>query len=801
MGLNNKTKMEKVVNDLYLFYRVFVGSKFNDNLHAPHIKTLSRELMRMYNDEYHRLCVAMPPRHKLANSTPVLTTNGWKNHGDLKIGDYVYGLDGKPTEIIGVSGESLCDKLVTFSNGSQILAHSGHLWNVYKRNNKSIKTIATEDIEKDYYCIEKNGKKRYKYHLPLIKEISYDEKELPIDPYWFGLWLGDGSSTKPCITHSKEDSQFIEEVPYIVSTQCEHKITGVLTTYFSNQDLVSKLKELGVYDNKHIPKIYLESSFEQRIQLLAGLIDSDGNVDKHGRVRFVNVNKELINTYYELCVGLGLYPYQMKPLSPEKANSYKRNSDYNIVAKQTSYCVGFQPRYTIPTKIPRKKIVKKGVRRRIGITNIETVNGELGKCIEIANDDGVYLVGKELIPTHNSKSSMITLAYPLWLIFRNPNLNILIINNSGSLSEKFGIQLREYVKEYGEYFNVHLSDVKKSQSYLMFSDHDGKMYNGSIRLIGKGGAITGTDADVIIIDDPYKGNADDLTPSALEKTIDWYNTIVEQRIEPQTRICILHTRWNSYDLQGYLKENDKESYKFIEFPAILEDNTPLWGERYTIQELEKKRERMGHRMFESIYQQKPLDDTSDYFDISKIKWFDPQKEVVSTVRAWDIASADEELDKGGDYSSGARMRLYSDGTVLVDDIVYGKFGNHIKEIILNTAIKDTMDCHIVIETGVGGAAKLLYKSWADQLKPYIVEQAVPVTSKVDRATPLQNAVTDGLVYMDIKKEDTLKNLKKELNGFPNYNRDDIIDSLAHAYNYLCSNPNQSIIPDLMFIDL
>ena len=76
----------------------------------------------------------------------------------------------------------------------------------------------------------------------------------------------------------------------------------------------------------------------------------------------------------------------------------------------------------------------------------------------------------------------------MWVIFHNPDLDILIITNSGALSEKFGIQLREYINEYGKYFNVYLSDVKKSSSYLMFCDAEGKLYNGSIRLVGKGTA-------------------------------------------------------------------------------------------------------------------------------------------------------------------------------------------------------------------------------------------------------------------------------------------------------------------------
>ena len=217
------------------------------------------------------------------------------------------------------------------------------------------------------------------------------------------------------------------------------------------------------------------------------------------------------------------------------------------------------------------------------------------------------------MPPRHSKSSLITLAFPMWAIFHEPNLNILIITNSGALSEKFGIQLREYIDEYGRYFNVFLSDVKKSSSYLMFCDKDKKLYNGSIRLVGKGGSITGTDADILIIDDPYKGLEEEFTPSALDKMNNYYDTIIEQRLEPHSIEIILHTRWNSYDLQGYLKENDSESYKFMELPAITEDGTPLWEERYTLKELEKKRERMGVRMFNAIYQQQPMDTDSDFF--------------------------------------------------------------------------------------------------------------------------------------------------------------------------------------------
>ena len=102
------------------------------------------------------------------------------------------------------------------------------------------------------------------------------------------------------------------------------------------------------------------------------------------------------------------------------------------------------------------------------------------------------------MPPRHSKSSMITEAFPLWLIFHNPSLNILVVSNSSGLSEKFGIALRELVKEYGAEFNVYLSDVKSSSTYLMFADEDKNLYNGSIRLVGAGGSSTSSFSNCLI---------------------------------------------------------------------------------------------------------------------------------------------------------------------------------------------------------------------------------------------------------------------------------------------------------------
>lgn len=412
------------------------------------------------------------------------------------------------------------------------------------------------------------------------------------------------------------------------------------------------------------------------------------------------------------------------------------------------------------------------------------------KLMDLRTGNGKHRLAVSMPPRH-SKSSMVTLAFPLWLLFQNPNINILIVTGSPKLSDKFGIQLREYIRNLGPYFNVYLSDVKQASTHLMFCDKNKKLYRGNIILASSGGGITGQDADYLILDDPYRGNDDEFTPGALQKKIDWANRVVEQRIEPHTKYCILHTRWHSNDLIGYYRRVDPESYDFIEFPALNENGEPLWKERYTSEELLKKKEVVGERVFQSVYQQQPIDMSSDFFNMKHLKFGIPEGfDVQSVCRAWDIASSDA-LSKN-DFTAGAKIQRYDDYCI-ISDLVHGRFGGRTKNIIQETAIRDTPNTHIVIETGVAAAGKLLYDEWCNQLQGFIVEQAKVSggKSKVDRATPFKNAIEDGKVYIDIEDPVLRQIMIDELSSFPNGEHDDITDAISHGYNYLFVNEDVS----------
>ena len=388
------------------------------------------------------------------------------------------------------------------------------------------------------------------------------------------------------------------------------------------------------------------------------------------------------------------------------------------------------------------------------------------------------------MPPRHSKSSMITLAYPLWLLKDNKDLNILIVNNSAGLSEKFGIQLREYIRRIGPEFDLYLSDVKHSSTYIMFTDSKGELQKGSIRLVGASGSITGQDADYIILDDIYSG-FDDITPSLLQKKIDWFRTIIEQRIEPHTKLVILHTRWHSEDLQGYLHEHYPDDYSFLEFPAISETGEPLWSERYTLEEYYKKKESMGERQFQAIYQQKPLDLTSDFFHTDRLIFEDRFDAWASSrCRSWDIASSDSSLGDQRDYSVGVRMLRTPQDTYWIFDYERGQYGNNLKHILHNTARMDSPAYTILLETGAG-TSDLLFNEYKTALTGYnVIQSKTKGATKEDRATPLANAIYDGKVHVCITNDELRQTFLDEFRAFPNGKHDDIVDACSHGFNYL-----------------
>ena len=391
------------------------------------------------------------------------------------------------------------------------------------------------------------------------------------------------------------------------------------------------------------------------------------------------------------------------------------------------------------------------------------------------------------MPPRHSKSSLITLAFPLWLICRDPTLNIMVINSTFTLSESFGIRIRDLFEVYGDQLGLRVSDKKHASGWLMFEDLDGNLTGGSIRLIGIGGQITGFDADWIIVDDLVKG-VSDCTPTTLETTREYFDGVIMQRVEPHTRLIVLGTIWHSDDILSYIRRDHHDEYEIMDMPAYDMNGDVLWPDRYDLEFFNTREKEMGTRLFQALYMCNPLDETGDYFDITKLifeedfQYDNPL--ITGKCRSWDLAYTSDEPGKDHDYTASCKMYRLQDDTYYVTDITMERYGDNLLQTLKNYARMDTANVHILIETGTkGGAAKELYQQYQPRFNGYTTHQSEPVGSKVDRATAFKYALLDGKIRF-VLNDNQREILLRQLKGFPLAKHDDLIDALAYAFNYL-----------------
>lgn len=387
--------------------------------------------------DYNKSVIVAPRQHGKALSldTLIATPDGWKRMGDIKQGDYVIGADGKPTLVTLVSETHFKDMYrVTFSDGSTVDACRDHLWTVYDRlnqkrvvkNSKRVSsdhrklTISTLDMFNSNWRkkITRRGteeKYQYAYYIPNCAPIEYNHKNLIIDPYMLGLWLGDGSSYDGSITAANEDMEFyrqyFNEYKFGNDRYRRSETTQTRTIY----GLVTQLKQYNLYKNKHIPHDYLYGSVSQRISLLQGIMDTDGWIAKDGtcHIQLSTKNERLIEDIYQLICSLGLKVRRKFCYAP-RGNSERLS--FMVEREKFDVC-------KLPRKIIRQKETLTNSRQVHSrtIVNIEPIEKVESRCISVDNDDKLYLCTNSFIPTHNTLSTAATI---LWHLLFKSNYSI-----------------------------------------------------------------------------------------------------------------------------------------------------------------------------------------------------------------------------------------------------------------------------------------------------------------------------------------------------------------------------------------
>ena len=350
----------------------------------------------LYNNKTGKFIIA--DYKGLPLDTPILTNIGWVNMGDLTLQHKVFDKDGKMCNIKNISNihNKKCLKII-FDNKEEIISDFEHRWLIHKGNNKKGLVMTTQDI-KDY--IDSFNKPLSSFQTLRIlnnEAIDIPNIELPIDPYVFGVWLGDGHKADGKITQMNNKVwQEIEHRGYLLSADLSQGGAGLAQTR-TVYGLEKELRKLNLLKNKHLPEVFILSSKKQKIDILRGLMDSDGYYNKK-RKRFVltTTKKEQVKFSTELLASLGI---KSTVISCKKYCKEKIIKGFDVCFTTEL----FNP-FLCRNENIKIKTNKQNTYRRI--VSVEEVEQVLTKCIEVDSKSHTFLCTKRLIPTHNTNEDL-----------------------------------------------------------------------------------------------------------------------------------------------------------------------------------------------------------------------------------------------------------------------------------------------------------------------------------------------------------------------------------------------------------
>ena len=637
---------------------------------TPFHQSYMRILQMFATGQIKNLIIQAAPQHGKAMyvDTPVLTTKGWKRHVDLEPGDYVFGIDGLPKLVKANTGQYLCEcQSVNFADGFSLIVARQHEWMIYadhdNHKGREIEITETQNIFKRRH--------RRAPFIPADAIIDLPERELPIEPYLLGVWLGNGNKIDRWVSVGKQDIEHYR--PLAEQIKPDKTAFRIHFRGLNNDDL----RKANLVKNKHIPSEYLLSSIEQRRELLRGLMDTDGYVDERGTCEFCQKAGQLADDVYCLLRSLGYKPTR----HTYTARLYGRDCGLKvrIIFKPDKG----EPIFKMARKQHRMNNKTTGDRmdkKRFFIESVEDVGKNYVNCIEV--EGGLYLAGYEMTPTHNSELSSRML--PAFRLGLNPDTKIAICSYAATIAKDFNrdvqriIDTPAYKSVFPETQLNGSNVVTIANNYLRNSDvFEIVNHTGSLRVVGRGGSLTSKTVDVMIFDDLYKDASEANSPQIRQTAWDWYTKVARTRLHNDSQQLIVFTRWHPDDIIGKIIETENVifaekwsdfdnipngAWVLVNFEAIKTGNateidnrapgTALWPERHSLERLlaQKQLDPVG---FQCLYQGDPGNAEGKLYQPFKT-WVD-KKDWGTYIRSGcyvDVA------DEGDDYLAALTYDIY-----------------------------------------------------------------------------------------------------------------------------------------------
>lgn len=344
----------------------------------------------------------------------VLTENGFIEMKDIKVGDKIFGDDGFLHVVNGVFPQGKKDIYeIEFSDGSKTRCCDEHLWTYQLPQDKAKNKFRTDTLKnimkRPLYKITNRNDKNWQVFIPMCKPINFLEKKISIDPWLLGVLLGDGCFRGyGSIQISNNENDILNKIECILkdmnirlvhTNKYDYRLSktkgkeNILKHYLRKYNLLGKKS-----NDKFIPKDYLINSVSIRLDLLRGLIDTDGYVSSNGTIDYCTSSEQLAKDVKFLVESLG-GTVKMSNRIPK----YKYNNECK--EGKISYRLNIKSpknlKFYSSEKHTNKVTIKRQRESFRHINKISYIGKEECQCLMIMSNSHLYITD-DFIVTHNT---------------------------------------------------------------------------------------------------------------------------------------------------------------------------------------------------------------------------------------------------------------------------------------------------------------------------------------------------------------------------------------------------------------
>lgn len=725
----------------------------------------------------------------LGRGTPVLMADGQvKPVEDVVEGDQLMGPDSEPRTVRALSSGLSNLYRITPIKGDPWICNGNHLITVYGRaeHEGEVREFTPEQL-----IAMGRSRSRGTKDIPWKlwrRPVRFEPQTTPVDPYWMGLWLGDGCvGTTRIVSCDQEIIDWVAaygsregyKVKIAKTNTAKYVALNTYVNGHSSNPLLSYVNGIGA--TKRIPSVFLRNGEAERLSLLAGLLDSDGHLVANTVFEITQKRKELAQDIVYLARSLGFAAYMKAKKATIKSTSFE-GAVYRI-------CISGDT-HRIPCKLSRKQASQRTSPKNVLVTGFTVEPVGTGEFFGFEVDrDHRFLLG-DFTVTHNS--TVCTIAKVIHLLCCNRDLRILLASKTSGNAENFLKEIKGHLENnerlialFGKFY-----DAKKCRKWtdteIDVLGRKTMTKESTVTCLGVSSAIVSRHFDVIISDDLVdEENA--RTPLLRDKTKTWYYQTLLPTLEPpdgEVRFRGEHhrlgTRYHYDDLWGHLQDNElKDSFRVIK--ALCEVNgieRSPWPMKFSVPYLQKLRKNMGTIIFNAQYQNDcdamkgEVFRYDDCIQLPNKEW--PDEKTLKIFMGVDLAIKESEttdqfaivvIGVAGKIGSGAE-KFY------ILDYYAGqlRFSEQTSKIIkMYDAWKPILG---LVEANAYQLAQVqeLKRQYPDmRIRPYITDK-----DKMTRAWKLSPLFEDGRVFF---KKDGMGPLIDQLVLFPNHRYKDLFDAL------------------------